>query len=261
MTPHSGFLAACALFFVSFGAVANPIPAADQKIDRAGARSIESLIDLKGEEWRGGKHQPFTPEEARRRCALPLREHTKDAVKRVTVHYTGAPASFKPGLVDKPKQRRETLVKKLRHLYEFSTATREGFKKNLWSDVPYHLYLDAYAQVGEGRDMQYQVDSNTRYETNGHFSIVVEGDDGDKLTSVQKAKLTQLLDALTERVNVTSKKQIGVHGDFASTSCPGPELRQFVKEYKASRKDLSGSDEPVIGQHPRGMYPELLCPK
>lgn len=263
MTSLPGFFAVLALLFSSLVAAANPIPAADQKIDKVPAepRSLEELIDLRWEDWRSPKHQPVSDQEAKRRCALPLREHTADALKRVTVHYTGMKASFKPGLVDKPKERRATLVSKLRQLYNFSTATREGFKKNLWSDVPYHFYLDAYAQVGQGRDLRYQVDSNTRYETNGHLSIVVEGDDGDRLSPAQKAKLILLLDALTARAGVSSKKQIGVHGDFADTSCPGPELRQFVREYKVGRKDLGGNNDPVIGKHPHGMYPELICPR
>lgn len=234
MRSLSPLAVALALLASSFVAVVEPISAADQKIDSAGApaRSLESLIDIGGDEWRGASRRPFSPDEALRRGALPLREHSVGAMKRVTIHYTGNRAIYKPELVNNTKERRATLARKLRQLYEFSTSTREGFKKNLWSDVPYHLYLDAYGQVGQGRDLKFQVDSNTRYETDGHLSIVVEGDDDDKLTPTQKTKLTQLLDALVSRSGITAKSQIGVHSDFANTTCPGPELRQFLKGYQ-----------------------------
>jgi len=167
----------------------------------------------------------------------------------VTVHYTGAKA--------KPEN---NISGKLRSLYNFSTRQRTKFKRNLWTDVPYHYYLDAKGLVAGGRDTRYQPDSNTKYDTDGHISIVVEGNDKDHISAEQQEKLKRMLDAAVIQYNIKSISQIGVHSDFASTTCPGPELRALVEAYKRSRSDL----QPGVLQTAKDVLPvgqkNYLCP-
>lgn len=94
--------------------------------------------------------------------AQPAREGVKWHIPRyITIHHTGTNQNFN-----------RTAAEKLQALQNFSYS--EGIlgdgvtPKKPWPDVPYHYYITVDGIVVEGREIQYQGDSNTDYDLNGH---------------------------------------------------------------------------------------------
>lgn len=184
------------------------------------AQSLADVLDLPNAKWRNAKTIPER-----------MVKHTGKEPLRLTVHYTGVHTN--------PKQ---DLKAKLRGLFEFSTLTIEGSKKKLWGDMPYHFYIDMKGLAGEGRDTAYQPDTNTKYPTDGHITIVVEGDDKDVLSPEQAKKLQALLEVLQKKFSIPSSR-IATHMDFANTDCPGPSIKKWVGEYVKSHTTASAPEQ------------------
>jgi N-acetylmuramoyl-L-alanine amidase len=120
-----------------------------------------------------------------------------------------------------------SLTEKLRNLQAFSQSpqTGSGPKRDAWPDIPYHYYIDANGQLGEGREVLFRGDSNTRYALDGHIQVVLEGQfDTETPSAAQLERLTTLLIALQARWQVP-KSAIRVHNDLAPTTCPGKTLK------------------------------------
>jgi hypothetical protein len=123
-----------------------------------------------------------------------------------------------------------SLAEKLRNLQSFSQTpqTGSGPKRDAWPDIPYHYYIDARGNLGEGREVAFRGDSNTRYSLDGHIQVVVEGDfDTETPSAEQIGRLTDLIVALQKKYGVP-KTAIKVHNDLAPTTCPGKSLKAIV---------------------------------
>ncbi len=123
-----------------------------------------------------------------------------------------------------------SLTEKLRNLQSFSQTaqTGSGPKRDAWPDIPYHYYIDANGQLGEGREVLFRGDSNTRYDLNGHIQVVMEGQfDSEMPSAAQLERLTAVLIALQSRWQIP-KSAIRVHNDLAPTTCPGKNLKAAV---------------------------------
>lgn len=145
---------------------------------------------------------------------------------RLTIHHTATR--------QKPDR---TLVRKLQSLQAFSQSSEklaDGRTKKAWGDVPYHFYIAADGQVGQGREVAYVGDTNTRYDPSGHIGIVVEGNfDHEQPTEVQLIALTDLLVYLAATYHI-DPQAIGAHQDFAQTACPGEHLLAYLPGLRAT---------------------------
>jgi N-acetyl-anhydromuramyl-L-alanine amidase AmpD len=104
--------------------------------------------------------------------------------------------------------------------------------KPVWGDLPYHFYIDAAGRIGEGRDVNYAGDSNTRYNTADRLQIVLEGNfDKDQPTPEQLRALDQLVIWLATKYRVPSSKISG-HNDHAPTDCPGRNLKSYLPQLR-----------------------------
>lgn len=172
---------------------------------------IDSVIDLKKAQWRNKESKP--KDEMMKRHSLPI--------TRITIHYTAI-----------KKNPKYDLKFKLRSVVNFSQNKRESFKPALWGDMPYHYYIDMTGQMGEGRDPKFRADTNTKYDPNGHITVVVEGDKTDDVSPAQKAKLFATIKALQNKYGIKAGG-VGVHKHYTGDiDCPGPAVLAAVQEYR-----------------------------
>jgi hypothetical protein len=165
--------------------------------------------------------------------------NAKDAVgkmqlhtlQHITIHHTASPQ--KPGIV---------LEKKMQNLQRFSQSEgrlASGKTKPAWPDVPYHFYVAANGQIAEGREIEYVGDTNTDYDPRGHALIVLEGNfENEQPSTKQLESLRELVAWLSTKYEIPVAEIKG-HNDYASTACPGvnlkkalPALRQRVAEIR-----------------------------
>jgi hypothetical protein len=143
---------------------------------------------------------------------------------RITIHHTA---------VKQNPQR--TLAQKLQALQKFSQnpgTLGNGKPKLAWPDVPYHYYIDCHGQVGEGREVKFVGDTNTKYDPTGHALVVLEGNfEEEQPTEAQLVALRKMIAWLSERYQVPPEL-LGSHKDFAETLCPGKNLQALLPELR-----------------------------
>jgi hypothetical protein len=128
------------------------------------------------------------------------------------------------------QQPKLSLERKLRGLQGFSQTpgTVNARPKPAWGDVPYHFYVDAAGRIGEGRDIGYAGDTNTRYSTANRIQIVLEGNfDTEEPSPAQLRALDKLVVWLAAKYRVPPDRISG-HSDHVATSCPGRNLKSYL---------------------------------
>ncbi len=144
---------------------------------------------------------------------------------RITIHHTA---------VKQNPQR--TLAQKLQSLQKFSQnpgTLGNGKPKLAWPDVPYHYYIDCHGEVGEGREVKFVGDTNTRYDPTGHALVVLEGNfEEEQPSEAQLVALRKIITRLSAQYQVPPDR-VGGHKDFAETLCPGKNLQALLPELRA----------------------------
>jgi hypothetical protein len=98
-----------------------------------------------------------------------------------------------------------------------------------WGDIAYHLIIGIDGTVYAGRDIAYEGDSGTPYDTNGHLLFVVEGNfDHEKPTDAQVESLTRVLAWAGVEYGIPTSTIAG-HRDHAATTCPGTHLHSLIE--------------------------------
>jgi hypothetical protein len=98
-----------------------------------------------------------------------------------------------------------------------------------WGDIAYHLIIGVDGTVYAGRDIAYEGDSGTPYDTNGHLLFVVEGNfDHEKPTDAQVESLTRVLAWAGVEYGIPTSTIAG-HRDHAATTCPGTHLHSLIE--------------------------------
>ncbi len=154
----------------------------------------------------------------------PVMEMKLHKPEFITIHHTGMPQ--KPEL---------SIEKKLQALQNFSqkdSPMADGSIKKAWADVPYHFYIATNGKIAEGRNINFQGDSNTNYNLEGHVLIVVEGDfNNEKVLPQQWESLKKLISYISREYDI-SRNAISGHKDQAETSCPGNNLYQKLPQLR-----------------------------
>ncbi len=178
---------------------------------------LSAQINIKSADWRDIHHRP-------KRGMLE-----KHSIKhnKITIHYMGTPAKPELGIVTK-----------LRGLYKFSFKAINNIKTKLWGDMPYNFYIDYSGIIAEGRKVSYKPDTNTNYDTNGHITVVIEGNEADGLKADQKDSLFKLIKCLQYKYQIPITG-VGVHKDYSRTQCPGAAIQAAIDEYKQLNVNLN----------------------
>lgn len=180
----------------TIAAVADPKAA-----DGAETSQTAELKIVKREEW-GSKPQPI------------------DASKRqtptfFTIHHEGV--LWKVGT---------DAAKKLRNVQSW------GQREKNWPDLPYHYIIAPDGTVYEGRDWNFQPESNTSYDLNGVLNIELLGNFEEQRVSLEQLHATV---ALLAKLSIDLKVDpatIRGHMDAApdQTVCPGKDLQRYIEK-------------------------------
>ena len=172
----------------------------------------------------GNEAPPIVPRSAWGAKPANTEMMQRQTPREIVIHHTAA-----------RQQPKLSLERKLRGLQGFSLnpGTVNGRPKAAWGDMPYHFYIDAAGRIGEGRDVRYAGDTNTRYATANRIQVVVEGHfDKEQPSPGQLEALDRLVVWLARKYRVPAAKISG-HNDHVSTDCPGKSLKSYLPALRA----------------------------
>jgi hypothetical protein len=171
----------------------------------------------------------------------PLPDSAKHTPKYITLHHGG------------------TEWKKGKDPAAYVKAVQKyGQEQKDWPDLPYHFMIAPDGRIFEARPIEYEPQSNTKYELKGHIGVELMGNFEVQRPSEAQLKSTVALVAWLCQDLKIDPSEIAGHKDRAKdqTVCPGKDFaryledRQFVgwvKDTLAGKKPEIKMGEPLPG--------------
>ncbi|MCS7032566.1 MAG: peptidoglycan recognition protein family protein, partial [Phycisphaerae bacterium] len=106
-----------------------------------------------------------------------------------------------------------------------------GQREKNWPDLPYHFLIAPDGTIFEGRPLQFEPDSNTRYPLAGNIGVEMMGDFTKQRPSTEQLQACAHLVAwLCQELSIDPANIRG-HNDAApgQTSCPGTDLYRYLE--------------------------------
>lgn len=106
-----------------------------------------------------------------------------------------------------------------------------------WIDIAYHISVDRNGNMFELRATELAGDTDTNYDTTGHFLVVCEGDfDRETVTEAQLHGAAVVFAWAAQTFGIASNTLAG-HRDVApATSCPGTDLYAHISSGDLKRR-------------------------
>lgn len=167
----------------------------------------------------------------------PIDESKRHVPKLITIHHEGV--LWKAGTDN---------AQKLRNVQSW------GQREKNWPDLPYHYIIAPDGIVYEGRDWNYQPESNTNYSLDGVLNIELLGNFEEQRVDLKQLEtLVKLIAKLCVELKLDPATIRG-HKDAApgQTSCPGKDFHRYIENgsiRKWVEQSLAGQ-EPSIAELP-----------
>ncbi|MCA9241621.1 MAG: N-acetylmuramoyl-L-alanine amidase [Planctomycetales bacterium] len=124
-------------------------------------------------------------------------------------------------------------------------------RNTYWPDLPYHFLIAPDGSIYEGRPLEYEPESNTRYELAGHLGVELMGNFEEQRPSPAQVESAVRLTAWLLSKHDLPVTAIRTHRDVAKgqTTCPG---RDFYRYFQGEPRPFEAWVERVLkGQEPR----------
>lgn len=145
----------------------------------------------------------------------PIPDSRKHTPKFITIHHAGT--EWKVGA--DPAQ-------VVRNVQKY------GQKEKNWPDLPYHFMIAPDGRIFEARPIEYEPESNTKYDLQGHIGVELMGNFEVQRPSVAQLKATVNLVAWLCQDLKIDPSQIAGHRDRAQkqTVCPGKDFYRYLDD-------------------------------
>lgn len=128
-------------------------------------------------------------------------------------------------------------------------------RNTYWPDLPYHFLIGPDGTIYEGRSLEYEPESNTKYELAGHLGVELMGNFEEQRPSAAQVESAVRLVAWLVAKYELPLQAISTHANVAKgqTSCPG---RDFARYFQAKKGDRAQFPQWVM-QVLRGEAPRI----
>lgn len=106
-----------------------------------------------------------------------------------------------------------------------------GQKEKNWPDLPYHFLIAPDGRIFEGRSLEYEPESNTKYDLQGNIGVEMMGNFEIQRPSLQQLQAcTALVAWLCQKYSIPLERIRG-HNDAAprQTTCPGKDFYRYLE--------------------------------
>ena len=112
-----------------------------------------------------------------------------------------------------------------------------GQREKKWPDLAYHFLIAPDGRIFEGRSLDYEPDTNTKYALQGHVGVELMGDFGKQRMTPRQLDSLVKLTAWICREYAIDPILIAGHNDRAprQTSCPGADLYRYISDGQITR--------------------------
>ncbi len=129
-----------------------------------------------------------------------------------------------------------------------------GQKEKHWPDLPYHFLIAPDGRIFEGRQLQYEPDTNTRYSLAGNIGVEMMGNfEVQRPSRQQLESCVKLVAWLGQELHIDAADIRG-HKDAApnQTDCPGKDFYRYLQDGQFKRWVAEAQDgkEPNIDPGP-----------
>jgi hypothetical protein len=176
----------------------------------------------------------------------PIPDSKKQVPRWITIHHAG----------EVWKQGTDPVVF-VRHMQEWGQHRPEKEqppRNTFWPDLPYHFLIAPDGRIFEGRPVQYEPESNTKYPLKGNIGVEMMGDFNVQRPSVRQLESCVRLVAWLSEKHHIALTGIRTHLDIApgQTDCPGKDFYRYMAdgEFKSWVKLSLAGGHPHIEPGP-----------
>jgi hypothetical protein len=173
---------------------------------------------------------------------MPIPDSRKQVPQWITIHNAGE--LWKHG---------EDPVEFVRHMQTWGQHRPELEKpprNTFWPDLPYHFLIAPDGRIFEGRPVQYEPESNTKYPLKGNIGIEMMGDFNLQRPSVRQLRSSVQLTAWLSRKYHIDLDHVRTHQDVApgQTDCPGKDFYRYISngQFKQWVREALGGRTPNV---------------
>jgi len=173
--------------------------------------------------------------------SAPIPDERKQVPVWVTIHHAGE--LWKPG--DDPV----LFVRDMQEWGHNRPQLEQPPRDTYWPDLPYHFLIAPDGRIFEGRLVEYEPESNTKYDLRGNIGIEMMGDFNEQRpTPEQLRACVQLTAWLCQKYHIDID-HVRTHQDAAvgQTDCPGKDFYRYFKDGQFKE----WVSEAVAGKHPK----------
>ncbi len=106
-----------------------------------------------------------------------------------------------------------------------------------WIDIAYHVGVDRNGNIFELRSYELAGDTNTGYDTTGHFLVLCEGNfDEEDVTEAQLHGAALVFAWAAQRFGISSDTLAGHRDVSPGTACPGANLYAHLASGELRRR-------------------------
>ncbi|MEO6434253.1 MAG: peptidoglycan recognition family protein [Tepidisphaeraceae bacterium] len=161
----------------------------------------------------------------------PMPDARKHTPQFITVHHAGV--DWKPGRDPRVFVKNMQVWGQNREK-ENAALPPEKRKPNIkdWPDLAYHFMIAPDGRIFEARPMDYEPESNTRYDLQGHIGVELMGNfETQRPSDAQLKSLVAIVSWVCQEKKI-DPSQIGTHRDRAKkqTVCPGKDLYRYFDD-------------------------------
>lgn len=123
-----------------------------------------------------------------------------------------------------------------------------------WPDLPYHYLIAPDGRIFEGRPVEYEPETNTKYSVNGNIGVEMMGDFEKQRPGLEQIRSCAQLTAWLAQKHKIDAEHIRTHMDAApgQTDCPGRDFYRYIKDgqFKTWVKEIQKGKKPEIKEGP-----------
>jgi len=178
--------------------------------------------------------------------AHPIGDDRRQVPAWITVHHAGE--------VWKAEDDPVMFVRRMQEWGQNRPKLEKPPRDTYWPDLPYHFLIAPDGRIFEGRPIEYEPESNTKYPLNGNIGVEMMGDfNVQRPTPAQLDSCVKIIAWLSTQYNI-DMEHIRTHRDAApgQTDCPGKDFYRYLEDgqFKSWVKKVLSGENPNIEQGP-----------